>query len=62
MNNPFLTLVIHLKNRDYKGGEVPRLYCYCPTRGLGEKPSSLCEDFSLIFCATRVRGVEDSMI
>ncbi len=35
---------------------------YCPPRGLGEKPSPLGEDFSSIFCAARVRGVEDSRV
>ncbi|MFH1349982.1 MAG: hypothetical protein ABII26_03505, partial [Pseudomonadota bacterium] len=35
---------------------------YCPTREMGENPSPLGEDFGSIFCAARVRGVEDSRV
>ena len=34
---------------------------YCPTRGMGEKPSPLGEDLSLIVdAAVRIQGVKDS--
>ena len=39
------------------------LLFYCPTRGMGEKPSALGEDFSLFFdAAARVQGFKDSRI
>jgi len=40
-----------------------RFSVYCPTRGMGEKPSPLSEDFSLIVdTAARIQGVKSSRI
>jgi hypothetical protein len=37
----------------------PSMYIYFPTRGMGEKPSPLGKDFSLIVdVASRIQGVQ----